>query len=1254
MKSLLILFIICVSCSFVYAQTWTGTTNTSWDTPSNWSSGTIPNAASNITIPASLTNYPVLQTDVTINGIVMAAGSSLDFNGKKLTVSTNSGFYNNISGATLNNSLTRTDIVLEINTGTGGYTTTFNSNTINDNITLNLSNSNSFDEGTSSPKSIYNGNTIFNIAGSMNFIYSQSVKSENNGNLTFNRSVAGNTTLFNSGGIVTGNFSYNNPTSGTSVLGNTVNRTAIGGKVDINVNNTSTSGFGLYRLVNQTTGGIITVVNTLGFDVLNDTLKVNSLSISGYRGGGYGRLTNNKIIGNLSISDDASYGSGYDTRISHNEIIGTSIFSNNGTNTFFEANETSSQNIFSGSVTYSSTNTGILNIGNQEKSTYSGNVTISRTAAGSSLIFGKGALIVGNFSFTNSTSGTSSIGNINNKISIGGTVNIAINNTTTSGFGLYWLVNQTPGGTISVQNSTGFEVINDTLLVNSLSVLGYAGGNYGRLINNKISGNLTIADDPTYSGGYDTKVLHNDIGGNASFTNNSTNTFFEASETNGNNIFSGNVIYTATNTGTLSIGSQSKSAYGGNVSISRTASGSTSVFGKGASIIGNFAYTNLFGGDSFIGQINNKTTIGGTINVNINNIATSGFGLYWFVNQVSGGLINVQNTIGFEVISDTMLVNSLSITGYRGGNYARFLNNRISGNLTISDDASYSGGYDTKISHNEIGGISTFTNNGTNVFFEASETNTQNVFSGNVSYSATNVGALNIGNQEKSTYGGNVSISRTAAGTTSVFGKGAKIAGDFSFSNLAGGSSGLGNVGHKTSIGGQVNINIVNISTSPFNLYRFVNLTNGGTISISNSQVFDITNDTLLVSSFSVIDYTGGGFAQFFENKISGDLTLTSDASFGGGYSSSVFHNEIGGNSIFTNKSPNQFFDATNSNTSNKYLGNVTYNKIGGNFTIATNSENEYGKGITFNSSGGITINNVKFISAADGIFEQLGSQAIIIPNIKLEKIGLGKLTLNSQLTVGNSITFTSGYISASLTKELVFPDNIGYTGASDASYVIGNVIKRGDDPFVFPVGGGGKLAKIGISAPSSNLDEFTGVYFASAPSNPTQKEVSIDHISLDETWVLVRSVGTGNVFVTLSWETARSGIVDTPADLRVAVYEMSVWTNKGNGGTTGTNLSGEIVSAAALGNSGLYTLASVNATNIFLPIFETINTGIWNIGSTWIAPSNPVVPYASKIAKINSSHIVTIPNTGNQIKTIQMNGGVINLNGGTLEIKNQ
>jgi hypothetical protein len=862
-------------------------------------------------------------------------------------------------------------------------------------------------------------------------------------------------------------------------------------------------------------------------------------------------------------------------------------------------------------------------------------------------------LLLGIFHFP--ISGATYMGNLANKTAISGKVDIDLNNTIASFFTMNRIVNQMAGGIINAQNTIGFEVLNDTLLINSLTVSGYRGSNYGRLNNNKISGNLIIADDASYGGGFDTRISHNEIGGTATFTVNGTNTFYEANETNSQNIFTGNVTYTANNTCILNIGNTEKSTYVGNVTITRTVAGSTSLFGKGTTIAGNFSYTNATSGSTVLGNVAYKTAIAGTVNINISNTTTSGFGLYRIVNQTTGGSISATNTIGFDVLNDTLLVNSVTVSGYRGSNYGKFQNNKIAGNLIIADDASYGGGYDTRISHNEIGGTAAFAVNGTNTFYEADVANTLNTFVGNVSYTTNGSGALNIGNGSKSTYGGNVGITRTAAGSTGAFSAGATIAGNFLFSNATSGPTTLGNSSNKTAIGGKVDITQNNATTtSAFNLYRFVNQAVGGVIAVQNSLGFNVQNDTLVVNSLSITDYTGSAYGSFQNNKISGNVTIADHASYGGGYYTTIYNNEIGGTANFTNKGTNTLYDADVANTANKYLGDIIYTKTGGNISIAAGSENEYGKGIYLNSTSGISLNNIKFNGSSDGILEQLGTQPFIIPSIKLEKTGSGKITLNDSLTVGNTLALTSGRVVASLGNELIFPDNISYTGYSDASYVEGPIKKVGNDAFAFPLGGGGKVAKLLISPPVNISDVFSAEYINNTPINTITKEISIDHITQNEYWLLNRLVGNSDVALTLSWETARSGIVDNLANLLITNFTGGLWANKGNGSTTGTNLSGTIVSPLAMTTYGSFTLASVNATNSFLPIFESIITGNWNIGSTWIAPTNPVVPSAKKISKINTSHTVFIPNAGNQIRTVILNGGSINLTGGSLEIKNQ
>ena len=62
---------------------WTGATNTSWFTPANWSCGSVPTAASDVTIPNNVTKKPIVDGTSTIalaNTLTADSGSSLTVN----------------------------------------------------------------------------------------------------------------------------------------------------------------------------------------------------------------------------------------------------------------------------------------------------------------------------------------------------------------------------------------------------------------------------------------------------------------------------------------------------------------------------------------------------------------------------------------------------------------------------------------------------------------------------------------------------------------------------------------------------------------------------------------------------------------------------------------------------------------------------------------------------------------------------------------------------------------------------------------------------------------------------------------------------------------------------------------------------------------------------------------------------------------------------------------------------------------------
>ena len=90
------------SVSIVVPGTWSGAVSTDWNTSGNWLCGAIPTITTNVTIPGSLTNYPILNTGTgSVLDILVQTGASVTVTGGTLQVAgaiTNNGTVNTGSG----------------------------------------------------------------------------------------------------------------------------------------------------------------------------------------------------------------------------------------------------------------------------------------------------------------------------------------------------------------------------------------------------------------------------------------------------------------------------------------------------------------------------------------------------------------------------------------------------------------------------------------------------------------------------------------------------------------------------------------------------------------------------------------------------------------------------------------------------------------------------------------------------------------------------------------------------------------------------------------------------------------------------------------------------------------------------------------------------------------------------------------------------------------------------------------------------
>ena len=96
------LFQTTTSVSIVVPGTWSGAVSTDWNTAGNWLCGAIPAVTTNVIIPGSLTNYPILNTGTgSAQNITVQSGASLTVTGGTLQIGgviTNNGTFNASNG----------------------------------------------------------------------------------------------------------------------------------------------------------------------------------------------------------------------------------------------------------------------------------------------------------------------------------------------------------------------------------------------------------------------------------------------------------------------------------------------------------------------------------------------------------------------------------------------------------------------------------------------------------------------------------------------------------------------------------------------------------------------------------------------------------------------------------------------------------------------------------------------------------------------------------------------------------------------------------------------------------------------------------------------------------------------------------------------------------------------------------------------------------------------------------------------------
>ena len=265
---------------------------------------------------------------------------------------------------------------------------------------------------------------------------------------------------------------------------------------------------------------------------------------------------------------------------------------------------------------------------------------------------------------------------------------------------------------------------------------------------------------------------------------------------------------------------------------------------------------------------------------------------------------------------------------------------------------------------------------------------------------------------------------------------------------------------------------------------------------------------------------------------------------------------------------------------------------------------------LTVGATDGLDLSDASCLLTIDGSSDQSITHAGVtvgsgseLTNLSINKAS-GNVILNSEISVGGTIAFTSGIIDAT-SNDLTFTSSATVTGASDASHVKGVVNKNtaSTSQFIFPIGDGTTYSPIAITPNATSSTDWEVSYSNAAYSDLSIDASGLDHVSSNEYWDLNRVSGTADAVVDIWW-TSSDAVTDY-TDLAIAHYNGTDWEMIATS-PYGTNSSGYIRSQGPVTSFSPFTIgttSNVNALPVGIVMFEgkeenLKNKLLWQVAS--------------------------------------------------------
>lgn len=163
---------------------------------------------------------------------------------------------------------------------------------------------------------------------------------------------------------------------------------------------------------------------------------------------------------------------------------------------------------------------------------------------------------------------------------------------------------------------------------------------------------------------------------------------------------------------------------------------------------------------------------------------------------------------------------------------------------------------------------------------------------------------------------------------------------------------------------------------------------------------------------------------------------------------------------------------------------------------------------------------------------------------------------LTNDIATGGTVNLMNGVVLMDKAQggAFVFLKGSNHVNTSDRSHVDGEVSKKGNNNFKYPIGDKGYYRFAGIAAPAQESDMYTGEYFLDSTNNKYphfSRTGVLAAIDDNEYWVINKSETTNNsVIVSLSWDTRTTpaSFTANPDLLRVVRWDekQKLWVDEG------------------------------------------------------------------------------------------------------------